>query len=427
MYSQVTVCRGCGGDKLGTVCDLGSQHILDFVPTAKIKSYKEEAVPLTLVMCKQCMLVQLKHSVEPDRMYKKFWYKSGVNESMREVLRRIVADASAMVNLQTGDWVLDIGCNDGTLLSYYSRRINKMGFDPAENLQKEAMQVAETPSIFCDYFTSDWLPTIRQVVPFGFRIITAIAMFYDLENPREFLRTVKEVLHKEGVLVIQINDLRSMLHNNAFDNIVHEHLCHYSFTVLQKMLSDCGMQVVDVSTNNVNGGSIRIFVEHDDRPDSYTAGHRIQCLLAEEEKAKLDNEMVYKQFDVRIGLIADWIRNYVHSMDNVYLYGASTRGSTLMQYLDIKGGMVKGAAERNPDKYGLHMVNTWIPIVSEQEARRKASLFLVLPWHFKYTILEREDKYSTPLLFPLPTPVVYSKYRSEIDAWPENGPSMRPD
>lgn len=417
MFKQVTSCRGCNSNSLSTICDLGTHYVVNFLTKEELEHYTEQPVPLALARCEACHLVQLQHSVDPDRMYKRFWYKSGINESMRRTLKDIVNDASKLTTLEEGSAVLDIGSNDGTLLSFYDAHILKVGFDPAENLVDEARLRADTPWIFCDYFAhgSKSYPKMRSIAQDGFKVITAIAMFYDLEDPRSFLASVRDCLHQNGVFVVQCNDLLSMLQSNAFDNIAHEHLCYYSFTVMHQLITICGMQVIDVERNNVNGGCIKVTAGHTSRIVSSEARNKIEAMLLAEANAGLHLSDTYLAFASRIATISTSIREFLTQsmpmINDLYLYGASTRGSTLMQFLGLPKGFVKGAAERNPEKYGLYMVGTEVLIISEEEARKQADMFLVLPWHFKSAILEREHDYTTPLLFPLPTPMVYSKYK----------------
>lgn len=399
---------------MDTVLDLGDQYVVNFIPQEEVDAWKngqvEQKVPLQLCLCANCKFIQLRHSVDPDRLYRKFWYKSGINESMRTTLKGIVDQA---IHRMGDVWkVLDIGSNDGTLLSFYPESFLKVGMDPAENLVEEAKVTAGTDHILAAYFSEESLPRLEN---FGkFHIITAISMFYDLEDPVDFLHTIHRVLAPNGICIIQMNYILSMLEQNAVDNICHEHLGYYSLSVLKRLVEACGLEVLDATTNDVNGGSIKVTIGHSGMPVNEA---QVNDILEREAEARLDDIGMYRAFVCRVNTIFAKIRAYIQSekQENVYLYGASTRGTTLMQCLKLDNTSVAGVAERNPEKTGLCMVGSWIPIVSEEEARKHATVMMVLPWHFKSSILAREEEtlmHSVRFLFPLPTPRLF--YGAEL-------------
>lgn len=421
-YSEIKCCRLCQSTNLTTILNCGNQYVVNFIQASELHEWiagkHEHPIPLVLSLCENCKYVQLRHSVNPDRLYRKFWYLSGVNESMCRTLKEIVDEGRTLSGAYTKTVALDIGSNDGTLLSFYDSTSTKVGFDPAENLTYLAKCTAQTPHIFADYFTPDYSKHLKVLAPNGFDVITAISMFYDLENPKPFLTTVKDALAPNGVFIIQMNYLLSMLEQNAVDNIAHEHLGYYSLGVLINVLKSCGLRVHDAAVNDVNGGSIRVFITKEGFKPDAKATARVAALLAKEAAAKLDETATYEEFGKRVGLICSQIRQYINravsKTKTVYLYGASTRGSTLMQMVVPQRGTIRGAAERNPDKYGYHMIGTWIPIVSEEEASKHADVYIVLPWHFKRSILDREEAMmlrGVELMFPLPTPRVYTMSR----------------
>lgn len=419
-YTVQETCRLCHSNDIQLILSLGDQYVVDFIKSTELNAWRngerENPVPMNLMICKQCKFVQLRETVNPDRLYRKFWYKSGINESMRRQLHEIVQKATAKVRLVHDPLipsVLDIGCNDGTLLAAYGDAICKVGFDPATNLTAEAKKTAKTEFIFDDYFTKAHAGQLKALAPDGFKVITAISMFYDLQDPRAFLELVRQNLQERGVFVIQMNYLLTMLLYNAVDNIAHEHLGYYSLTVLKQLVESCGMNVCDAELNDTNGGSIRVYINHAGLGISISAAKRVWEILQIEEASKLDNIQTYLAFRARIEEIKTAVRMAIYSHSGkVYLYGASTRGSTLMQLLNLPASSIVGVAERNPEKVGLHMVGTWLPIVSESVAREDATMFLILPWHFKTSILEREraslEQRGIKFLFPLPYPHIYS-------------------
>jgi len=350
-------------------------------------------------------------------MYRNYWYRSGTNKTMREALADIANKAEMLIHLRPGDAVLDIGSNDGTLLaSFKTGGIYRVGFDPAENLASLARKVAD--KVVVDFFHAEAFehnPELREHRP---KIVTSIAMFYDLENPSQFVSDVKAVMHPDGLWVVQMSYLPLMLKQNAFDNICHEHLEYYSLQSFEYLLKLYEFEIVDVELNDVNGGSFRAYIRNrganeecfGDEVYRGLAAERVQMLREQEIKMGLDDKRVYAEFAMWVERIkadvTSFIKEQVQRGKTVYVYGASTKGNTLLQYFGLDSSLITAAAERNPDKWGRMTVGTHIPIVSEQEARAaKPDYFLVLPWHFIEEFKRREmDFLSGGGRFILPVP-----------------------
>jgi len=244
-----------------------------------------------------------------------------------------------------------------------------------------------------------------------FRVVTSIAMFYDLEDPNSFVADVASVLLEEGVWVIEMHYLPAVLECNAFDAVCHEHLEYYSLSSLEPLLARHGLLVADVETNDVNGGSFRVYVVHRDSPAASVPARRerVNAMRAREQSAGLLRPAPYQEFEARVRQIGiklqQWLREERRRGQQTSVYGASTKGNTLLQVFGIDHTMIRSAAERNPEKWGRYTVGTWIPIVSEAEARAHADNFLVLPWHFMDEIQIRERDFLTrggKLVAPLP-------------------------
>lgn len=413
---QWTKCRICQSSPLETVLRLGDQAIVEFAE--QVGDWKR--APLNLMSCFNCGLVQLEHSVEDDVLFRHFWYRSGINEQMKAALKEITEKAVQIARPMTGDSVLDIGSNDGTLLSCYPTALFKVGVEPARNIA----QVEGGPHVLVDDYFDD--VTVHQLLQSPqtreFKIVTAVAMFYDLDNPADLLFNVRDVLHQHGVLIIQMNYLPTMLKNLAFDNISHEHRCYYSLATFQKLAEGCGFDVVDCVENDVNGGSIRLYLAHTgSRPAGmsfaeHNAGFRRVEAQLEAEKS-LIAPAAFMNFVMGIDRMCKEVNRFVADLvtkkgQRVCLYGASTRGTVTMQVLDITKYVI-AAAERDPKKYGLTMAGTGIRIFSEEMCRSFADYFVVLPWHFLPSILEREKDWGLKggrFIVPLPEPKVYSVY-----------------
>ena len=400
-------CRVCESTDLEPVLSLGSQCVSNFIDSAGEEAY---AAPLELVLCNRktggCGLLQLRHSVPRELLYRHYWYKSGMNQSMRDALADVTSKIEKTVPLSPGDLVLDIGCNDGTLLrSYRIRGLVLAGFEPAINLFAEA-QVG-TSKIVNDFFGAEAFA--REFRSDKAKAITAIAMFYDLEDPNVFVSDIKRALHECGVFVIQMNYLPAMLENNAFDNIGHEHLEYYSLLSLEYLLGRHGLEVFDVELNDVNGGSFRVYVKQEDCA-AYRVSPSVEKLRRYENNLGLHESRPYDEFSKRVHALKQttwsFIESEVRNGKTVYVYGASTRGNTLLQFYNLDHNLIRAAAERNPDKWGKKTVGTLIPIISEEQARAdEPNYFLVLPWHFLNEFVRREEGYlraGGKFIVPLP-------------------------
>lgn len=406
-YKTVEYCRSCGSDRLEMFFDCGNLHIVEF-PLLGQPPIKPK-VPLRLLVCKNCWLVQLRHTANPAHLFSEFWYRSGTNEMMQAELRSIAQSTIIEADLISGEFVLDIGCNDGTMLGYYPGRLHRVGFDPAKNIKRD--ELATKGCTFVEtYFSAD--AALDASAGVKYKAVTAIAMFYDLDDPVHFCKEVKRVLDYDGVFVVQMNYLPEMLRVGGVDNICHEHLTYYSLSSLQKTMEAAGLVIYKVILNEVNGGSIRVYATHSGQhilPDI-----SVKQLLAIEELNGLRNLKTYHNFQANFSTIAASITGRLEGLSSqkkrIWAYGASTRGATLLQLLPELRCLV-AVAERDPAKFGRYMaVGAELPIKSEEEFRKEADIALVLPWHFREAILKREKEWMYKggrMLFPLPIPMLY--------------------
>lgn len=392
-------CRSCKSKKLIEILSLGEQYLSDFSKD----DYKPEKSPLDLVLCRSCNLLQLKNTVSPTLLYtERYGYKSGINDTMREELQKIVISAQRKINSHE-KIVVDIGANDGTLLSYYPKSVFKIAFEPIRKFANECSKHADV--VINDFF--NFKSYERKLKKKKTDIITAISCFYDIDNPNNFVRDVKKILQRDGIFVIQQNYLIGMLMNNAFDNIVHEHLEYYSLLSLENLLSRHGLEVFHVEESSVNGGSFITFISYKNSKPIQESVFRWR----EFEKAlKLDSVKIYNDFAKRVNKNKKDLYNLIVSLigrkKSIYVYGASTRGNTLLQFYKLNNNLIKAAVERNPEKWGKKIASVGIPIISEEQARKeKPDYMLVLPWFFKDEFLEREKNYLESgghFIFPLP-------------------------
>lgn len=330
-------------------------------------------------------------------------HNSAITQTMRDALGDVVMKASERVDLASGDTVIDIGSNDSTLLENWPAKLDRIGFEPATNLMEEAHKPGLT--VVNDYFS---LKALREVSGKKAKVITAIAMFYDLDAPVQFCMDVWGALADDGVFVIQQAYLPDMLRNNDIGNVCHEHLSYQSLHSLETILNRAGLFVFDVEQNDINGGSFRVYAckgSHKHRPLSSSLAQ----MRMKEVAMGLGTEAPYLAFAQRSEILKGHVREFVQketsSGGRVYVYGASTKGNTMLQYWGLTGEEISGAAERDERKWGRTTPSTRIPIVSELEGRSRGTAFLVLPFHFKKEFLKREEAFlekGGKMCFPLP-------------------------
>lgn len=396
-----TNCRVCESTNLEDIISLGDLYLSEFSEDNK----KPASYPLSLILCTDCLLLQLKHTAPAKVLYTdNYGYKSGINNTIQADLKNISQNALKKLNSPKGKFIcIDIGANDGTLLKNYPKGVFKVGIEPIRKLAEECKKHADV--VINDFFSYKAFKKVLDGKKA--KIVTAISCFYDIDEPNKFVSDVTKILDENGIFVIQQNYLKSMLELKAFDNIVHEHLEYYSLHSLNSLLKRHNLEVFDVEMNIINGGSFRTYIAFKGKREIEKS---VINLLEEERKNELHTKKPYKQFAKEIRnnkrKIVDFIKKEVKKGKKVYVYGASTRGNTLLQYFKLNNKLIAKAVERNPEKWGKKIASLGIPIISEDQARsEKPEYMLVLPWFFKTEFLQREKKYLEAgghFIFPLP-------------------------
>ncbi len=387
LYQEITQCRSCNSTRLESVLDLGNLFISDFI----LPGAQEDKAPLELLCCQDCSLVQLRHTVNRDRLYRDYYYRSSTNESMVAALQDVVEDAWKRVHIETHDAVIDIGANDGTLLDNYPRKVFTCGFEPSA-LSSVALDKGHF--VMPVYFPP---PNNLPVCPGKAKIITSIACFYDIDDPNSFVAAIKDWLHKDGIWVCQFQDFDSMIAATAFDNICHEHLTYWTTRSFRHLLARHGLHVIDQSHNHTNGGSTRYIITHGaDLCNSVPAitatesAHRLSVFAHNVERLKHET----------LGVLECLRQNN----KTVLGVAASTKANTLLQYYGVDTTLLPAIVDRNPDKHGRITVGTHIPIVSESEIEQLSPDYLfALAWHFFPSFQQRYSSYQGQWIIPLPT------------------------
>jgi hypothetical protein len=409
-YRKASRCRICGNTNLATVVDLGEQYLTGVFPSSISPELSRGPVQLAKCIGSDpkifCGLLQLRHTFAPEQMYgTTYGYRSALNPSMAQHLHRKAELLQERVRLRIDDLVLDIGSNDGTSLARYpADGPTLVGIDPSA--RKFAKYYRSGIELIVDFFSAKVFQ--RHFGNRKAKLITSIAMFYDLERPQEFVNDVAKVLADDGLWHLEQSYLPSMLRTNSYDTICHEHISYYALRQLDWMTRRAGLRIVDVELNDINGGSFAVTVAK--QQSAVQASSSVEALARNEAAMELDKMEPYEALLDRVTahrkLLLAFFAEVQREKKKIVGYGASTKGNVLLQFCGITPDMLPCIAEVNEDKFGCFTPGTWIPIVSERQARdMNPDYFFVLPWHFRNNIVAREvsfRQHGGKLVFPLP-------------------------
>mgnify|MGYP001575280227 CR=1 FL=1 len=370
-------CRLCGGSELKDVLSLGDLYVSDFVDKNWQGGIK---APLDLVQCKnqQCGLLQLRHTAPQEIMYARhYWYRSGLNKVIIDDLKDIAEKSQKLVNLKRGDVVLDIGANDGTFLSFFPKDYIRVGCEPADNLQEELNGRAD--KIIHDFWSEE---AYRKLGLPEAKIVTAVGMFYDMEDPNQFVRDAQKIMADDGIFIAQLMTLKPMIEKNDLGNICHEHLEFYSYPSLVYLFENNGLEIFEVEENSINGGSYRLYAR------------KLKGGSIKYAESNFDYAQFAKNLEEAKRKTVEFIKKEVADGKKVYGYGASTKGNTILQYFGLGPELVTAIADKSEEKWGKYTVGTMIQVISEADAHKaKPDYFLILPWAFTDTFVKREAEW----------------------------------
>jgi NDP-4-keto-2,6-dideoxyhexose 3-C-methyltransferase len=396
-------CRLCHSDELAEVLDIGSQYVNNFVSHGE---WSGIYCPLVIDHCLNCDLYQLRHTAPQELLYKgTYWYKSGVTDFMTSHLKELAQDISASLDDKSLCSVLDIGANDGTFLKYVDSRIKTIGVEPASNLQEELE--GNCDQVYSDLWTYEFSKFIVQREG-QFDYVTALGMFYDLDDPIDFVKGVSHALKDSGVFVAQLMCMQNMLNTNDLGNICHEHIEFYTLKSLKYLFDQCDLVITNISCNNVNGQSYRI------KAQKRSSG--VNCTPEILSQIYLESNNI-EAFERNIKNSRDIVTSFIKAENAkgkiTAAFGASTKGNSILQYFGLSFKEIPFCVDRSPWKTNLHTVGSWIPILHESDPNRfNADYYLVLPWGFIDEFLNREQQFLNSggiFIVPFPQPVLISK------------------
>ena len=401
---KINKCRSCKSKKLEKAFNLGEQYLTGVFPENKKQSITKGY--LSLVLCKNCSLLQLEHSFDTKEMYgDNYGYMSSLNQAMFDHLKNKVSKLKSKINLESNDVIIDIGSNDGTFLSFFDKKFKLIGVDPT--IKKFHKFYKKNIFKIPDFFTED---TVNKVLgKKKAKLITSISMFYDLPDPIKFVEDIYNCLDKNGIWHLEQSYMPSMIKNISYDTICHEHLEYYSLKSIKYILDKVGFKIIDIEFNEINGGSFALTAA---KKESFHSEDKktVQWLLQKEEILHYNKLQTHKNFykeclKQRL-LLTNLLKNLKDMKKKVFGYGASTKGNVILQFCNINKNLIPHIGEVNKYKFNKYTPGSKIKIISEDKLKKmKPDYLLVLPWHFKNFIIKKEKKFLSnggKLIFPLP-------------------------
>ena len=397
---KIKNCRSCKSKFLTKIYTLGRQSLTGIFPSKK--NAKISKGDLSMVICNKCKLLQLEHNFDANEMYgSNYGYMSSLNKSMISHLKLKALGLKKRYQLKPNMKILDIGSNDGTFLSFFNNKYELFGCDP-------------TISKFSKYYRKD----INQIPSFfssklfenkKFDLISSISMFYDLPDPLTFAKEINSILNNNGVWHIELSYMPMMIKNRSYDTICHEHLEYYSLRSLKYLLDKANFKIINLSFNQINGGSIELDVTKK-KTKLKECKHLINWVLESERLNKYNeiekHKLFFKECHNHKILLKKLLLTLKKQNKKILGYGASTKGNVLLQYCNIDSKILNYIAEVNRFKFNKFTPGSNIKIISEKEAmRRKPDYLVILPWHFKDHIIKKEQNFlknGGKMIFPLP-------------------------
>ena len=410
---KIKCCRLCKHNKLDSVSYLGNFHYTGLFPSQKTKKVPKGI--LALVKCKKCQLIQLSQNFNPKFFFgDNYGYKSSISKTMTDHLYGIKKYISSMVDINQNDNILDIGSNDGTLLKFFKNTKAKklVGIDPsAKNFKKNYKNIGD---IIIDFFSYFNVKRYKK-----FKVITSIAMFYDLPDPDKFVRDIKNSLDSNGVWYTEQFHISGLLKDRCFDSICHEHLLFLSLKNMYFLAKKNKLKILDVRLNKINGNTFGVLMSHE-KSKYKQMKLKLRKFYKFEGKLNIKNKKTWIKLNNEItnmkNKILKFIKNERKNNKLIGGYGASTKGNVLLQLCKLNNKSIDYMIERDPRKFNKFTPGSKIKIISEKQAKKKNfGSYIVFPWHFKKEILKREEKFFNKggkLIFPLPKFRIYKKIKS---------------
>jgi hypothetical protein len=391
IYSKIKSCRISNDQQLIAIGKLGPLTLTgSFLPSVKSKI---PITPVNIVFSKKSLLLQLAHNYKLSRLFgNNYGYRSGLNKTMVKHLKKKAKKLSNFLKLKKNDFILDIGSNDGTFLNSFNKNINKFGSDPTAKKYKEFYD--KNISIIPDLFPNNKILTVKK----KFKLISSIAMFYDLMDPIKFCHEVANLLHSEGIFHVELAYLPDIINKNLYDTFCQEHLTYYSYLSFSYLVDQTPFKIINYERNLINGGSINFNLAFKN------SKHKINIIELKklndyETRKKIHLVATYKNFFRKIKKDAQKLNLELKDIKaknkRIYGFGASTKGNVILQMAKINHKLVEGIYDVNSFKFNKYTPGSKILIKDEKEIYKdRPDYLLLLIWHFSDTIKMKIKKFN---------------------------------
>jgi SAM-dependent methyltransferase len=399
-------CRLCGANLTGTFVDLGLSPLCESYVAAEQLDGPEVFYPLHVLLCDQCLLVQLPTYVSGESIFSDYAYFSSYSESWVAHAKRYADDMATRLNLTAESLVTEVASNDGYLLQHFvSAGVPVLGVEPAANVAAAARAKGIRTEV---HFLGPETGAALAAEYGQADLVAANNVFAHVPDIRGFAAGLRALVKKSGLVTLEFPHLLRLIEGRQFDTIYHEHFSYLSLRTASRALATAGLRVVDVEELGTHGGSLRVHARPAESGGEPTA--RVQAVLELEEKAGLHTVAGHQGFarDVlRIKSdLLDFLLAAAREGKSVAGYGAPGKGNTLLNHCGIRSDLVAYTVDRNPGKQGKFLPGTHIPIYSpERIEQTRPDYVLVLPWNLRAEITEQLSyvrSWGGRLVFPIP-------------------------
>lgn len=400
-------CRYCESELIQNFIDLGMSPLSNSYLNAEQINKKEPFYPLHVFVCSNCLLVQLEEFESPQSIFTNYAYFSSYSKTWLEHAQEYVNMMITRFGFDEKSQVIEIASNDGYLLQYFKeKKIPVLGIEPATNVAKVAQEKGITT--LTKFFG---VKTAKELADKGIEadLLLGNNVLAHVPNLNDFIKGMKIILKKNGIITMEFPHLLQLIKENQFDTIYHEHFSYFSFLTVQKIFLSHGLTVFDVEEIPTHGGSLRIFLKHDN-DNTKPIKDNVKILNSKEIQFGLDKIDIYKTFQKQIEKIKCKIQEFFINTKNegkkVIGYGAPAKGNTLLNYCKITGDLMEYTVDISNYKQGMFLPGTHIPIVNPEKIKEtKPDYVFILPWNLKNEIMEQMiiiRKWGGKFVIPIP-------------------------